>query len=433
MDTRQRSIRVLMFPWLAHGHICPFLVLAQALATRNFIIYICSTPTNLNSIKKRLTDKDSIAIKLVELHLPSLPNLPPHLHTTNGLPPRLMPTLKRAMDMAKPGFFTLLRTFKPDLVLYDFLQPWVPMMARGEDVPAVLFLNPGAASSSYLFHVGRGHPVDEYPFPEMYLRDHEYRRNMCIFEQPAEDSEDGTRISDTERVDRCLDGSSRIILIKTFRELEGKYIDYLSDLVGKRCVPVGPLVRSTAAEGEHEEIKEWLDGKQRCSTVFVSFGSEYFLTEAEMEEVALGLELSRVNFLWVVRFPSGGFVSHCGWSSVMEALKFGVPIVAMPMQLDQPLNARLVVAAGIGEEAVRDGEGRVDRREVARAVRKVVAEKSGQRLRRRAREFSEKIMSERGEEEIDEAVEELMKLCRSRTAAGREYDSTQLFNYCTNG
>ncbi|XP_019151292.1 PREDICTED: beta-D-glucosyl crocetin beta-1,6-glucosyltransferase-like [Ipomoea nil] len=456
MDTSQRSIRVLMFPWLAHGHICPFLVLAQALTKRNFYIYICSTPVNLSSIKKRVSEKDAISIKLVELQLPSLPDLPPHYHTTNGLPPHLMPTLKKALDMSKPGFLNLLDTLKPDLVVYDFLQPWVPAMAAAQSIPAVLFLSPGAAACSYLFHVGRGHPAEEYPFPELYLRDHEFIRNKRLFEPPEQIDGD---VSDTERIDGCLDGSSSIILIKTFRQLEGKYIDQLSNLVKKRCVPVGPLVRSLVADGENPEIKEWLDMKPRCSTVFVSFGSEYFLTEEEMEEVALGLELSKVNFLWVIRFPAaeagekaraigdalpegylervgkrgkvvegwapqgmilehssiGGFVSHCGWSSVMEALKFGVPIIAMPMQLDQPLNARVVAAAGVGEEVVRDGEGRVEREEVARVVREVVAEKSGQRLRRRAREFSEKIMSERGEEEMDEAVQELTTLCQTKT------------------
>nr|GMC92646.1 beta-D-glucosyl crocetin beta-1,6-glucosyltransferase-like [Ipomoea batatas] len=436
MDTSQRSIRVLMFPWLAHGHICPFLVLAQALTKRNFYIYICSTPVNLSSIKKRISEKDAISIKLVELQLPSLPNLPPHYHTTNGLPPHLMPTLKKALDMAKPGFLNLVHTLKPDLVVYDFLQPWVPAMAAAQGIPAVLFLSTGTAAFSYiLYNIGRGYPAEEYPFPEVYLRDHEFITNKRLFEA-AEQTDGG--VSDGERIDGCLDGSSSIILLKTFRQLEGK---------------------SPVADGENPEIKEWLDMKPRCSTVFVSFGTEYFLTEEEMEEVALGLELSKVNFLWVIRFPAaeagekpraiedalpegylervgergklvegwapqgmilehssiGGFVSHCGWSSVMEALKFGVPIIAMPMHLDQPLNARVVTAAGIAEEVVREGEGRVEREEVARVVRKVVAEKSGQRLRRRAREFSEKIMSERGEEEMDEAVQELTTLCQTTT------------------
>ncbi|GFP93057.1 beta-d-glucosyl crocetin beta-1 6-glucosyltransferase, partial [Phtheirospermum japonicum] len=104
--------------------------------------------------------------------------------------------------------------------------------------------------------------------------------------------------------------------------------------------------------------------------------------------------MSRVNFIWVLRFPLdekikstreklprgfiervgvrglvvegwapqrrilshpsvGGFLSHCGWSSVMEGIFSGVPIVALPMHLDQPLNARLVEEVGLGEEAVR--------------------------------------------------------------------------------
>ncbi|KAL7605421.1 hypothetical protein Lser_V15G14604 [Lactuca serriola] len=99
--------------------------------------------------------------------------------------------------------------------------------------------------------------------------------------------------------------------------------------------------------------------------------------------------MSNTNFIWVLRFPKVekklslsealpleflervkdmglviegwapqakilchknicGFVSHCGWSSTMEAMKFGVPIIAMPMHLDQPVNARLVAEVGVG-------------------------------------------------------------------------------------
>ena len=53
----------------------------------------------------------------------------------------------------------------------------------------------------------------------------------------------------------------------------------------------------------------------------------------------------------------GGFVSHCGRSSVMESIKFSVPIIAMPMQYDQPLNARFVEDIGVGLEVKRDNNG----------------------------------------------------------------------------
>ncbi|KAL3520855.1 hypothetical protein ACH5RR_019004 [Cinchona calisaya] len=167
MDTRKRSYRILMLPWLAHGHISPFLELAKALTKRNFYIYVCSTPINLNSLEQNLAQKDNISIKLVELQLPIFPELPPHYHTTNGLPPHLMPTLKEAVDMAKASFQNILITLKPDLVLCDFLQPWAPSLASAQNIPAVVFLSFGAAAFSYMVHSLSNLDNTEYPFPSI--------------------------------------------------------------------------------------------------------------------------------------------------------------------------------------------------------------------------------------------------------------------------
>ncbi|KAF5816567.1 putative anthocyanidin 3-O-glucosyltransferase [Helianthus annuus] len=44
----------------------------------------------------------------------------------------------------------------------------------------------------------------------------------------------------------------------------------------------------------------------------------------------------------------GGFVSHCGWNSILESLWFGVPTAAWPMYSEQPLNAfEMVVELGL--------------------------------------------------------------------------------------
>uniref|UniRef100_A0A7N2LF29 Glycosyltransferase n=1 Tax=Quercus lobata TaxID=97700 RepID=A0A7N2LF29_QUELO len=407
MDATQRRLSILMLPWLAHGHISPSLELSKKLTERSFHIYFCSTPINLDSIKPKLSEKYSHSIQLVELNLPSLPELPPQYHTTKGLPPHLNSTLKMAFDMASPSFSNMLKTLKPDLVIYDFLQPWAPSIAYTHNIPAVNFITTGAAATCFVLHAMKN-PGEDFPFPELHL--HKY--------------------------------------------MKGKYIDLLSSLIEKKVVPVGPLVEDPVCEDEKSKTIDWLDKKKGSSTVFVSFGSEYFLSKEEMEEIAHGLELSKVDFIWVVRFPVGekikleealpegflervgergiavedwapqakilrhssigGFVSHCGWSSVIESIKFGVPIIAIPMQLDQPLNARVVEEVGVGMEVKRDRDGKLERVEVATVIREVVMGNIGESIRRRAREMSDSLRK-KGEEEIEVVVDELDQLCAARS------------------
>ncbi|EPS69530.1 hypothetical protein M569_05234, partial [Genlisea aurea] len=430
--------RILMLPWLAYGHTSPFVELAKALARRGFIIYICSSPANLHSVRDSVS---TASVEFIELHLPESRELPPRYHTTNGLPPHLMADLKEALIRARPGFAEILRSLNPDLVIYDFIQPWAAEEASSLGIPAVFFNIFGEASSS-LFGHRLWRSESEYPFPAIHYRGHE----LGFF----------NRIVDGFELLRGSVGrSSEIILVRTFRELEGKYIDYHSELTKKRHVPVGHLVRDPEEAYDEEEekkaecdaIMKWLDERTEKSTVFASFGTEYFLSDEEMEGIAGGLETSEANFIWVLtshmgddddapeRLPDGflrrtrsrglvlakwapqlrilshrsvgGFLSHCGRSSVIEGLYCGVPIVALPMHLDQPLNARLLTEAGLAEEASRTEEGKIDGMEVARAVKKAVSEESGEGLRRRVAEMS-RVMKGKGEEEIGGAVEELL-------------------------
>lgn len=449
MEYQQRKTNVFMFPWLAHGHISPFLELAKTLSKRNFNIYLCSTRVNLSCIEKKLAEKYSHSITLVEIKVPTLPGLPQNYHTTKNLPPHLMPTLKTAFDRSANNLSKLLKTFKPDLLIYDTIQPWAPVIASKHDIPAVAFVATSATMTSFMLHRYK-YPGTEFPFEDIYLNDHE-DGNLVHLIQSSENHYKGKN-----RFFECLRRSSGMILIKSLNEIEGKYIDHLSLLAKKKIVPVGPLVETTTTtilEDEHSHIIEWLDKKGFGSTVFVSFGSEYFLSKEEMEEMAHGLELSGVNFIWVVRFPVGektrveeampkgflkrvgekgliiqgwapqvqilehpnigGFVSHCGWSSVMEGIKYCIPLIAVPMHLDQPVNARLLTEIGVGVEAKRDGSGKLVREEVARVIKEVVVDRGGDFVRKRERQLSEKARM-REEERMDGVVEELLQLCRKR-------------------
>ncbi|CAA0832295.1 UDP-glycosyltransferase 91C1 [Striga hermonthica] len=167
-----------------------------------------------------------------------------------------------------------------------------------------------------------------------------------------------------------------------------------------------------------------------------------------MDEIALGLELSRVNFIWAVEFTEdtgfwslpeeflkrgpwngrglvidgwaplakilcheslGGFMSSCEWNSVMECVMFGVPVVALPMDLDQPVNARLVENSGVGVEVLREADGRLRREVLAEAIRRVVVEDAGEGVRLAAAAMRA-VLAEKKDEEIHEVVKELLGL-----------------------
>ncbi|CAL5430371.1 unnamed protein product [Camellia sinensis] len=367
MEAKQSTISIFMFPWLAHGHISPYLELAKKLSTRNFKIYLCSTPVNLTSIKRKLSEKYSNSIQLIELHVPPLPDLPLPYDTTKDLPPHFMPTLKKAFDSAEPNLSLLLKTHKPDLLIYDFLQPWAPVVAAEYGIQAVDFITSSATITAFMHHLYKV-PLITFPFPSIYLRDYDKVEVSHLLNPSKNLDKDKTRCFE------CLDRSSKIVLIKTFKEVEGKYIDYLSGLVGKKIVPV-PLVQDCVDDNDESGISGWLNKKERGMVV-----------EGWAPQVKILLH------------PSiGGFVSHCGWSSVMEGMKFGSPIIAIPMHLDQPVNARLVEEIGVGMEAVRDKNGVLDRKNVAEVIQKVVVEDGGEAVRSKARGLSE-TLSIKGEE-----------------------------------
>lgn len=89
----------------------------------------------------------------------------------------------------------------------------------------------------------------------------------------------------------------------------------------------------------------------------------------------------------------GGFVSHCGWNSILESVWFGVPIVTWPIYAEQQINAfQMVRDLGLAVELRLDyrrgTENHVSAVELARAVGCVMGGDS--EVRKRVKEVSEK-------------------------------------------
>nr|QTM97707.1 URT3 [Rehmannia glutinosa] len=169
-------------------------------------------------------------------------------------------------------------------------------------------------------------------------------------------------------------------------------------------------------------VKDWLCSQKKVSVVYGALGSELVLSRDQLGELAHGLELSGLPFLWALRNPTqlpdgfeervkgrgvvwknwapqleilghgsiGAFLTHCGWSSIIEALVLGKPLVMLPFFVEQGLNARLLADKQVGVEVARnDEDGSYTRNAVAESVRMVMVKDEGQKFRGKAKELSE--------------------------------------------
>lgn len=166
-----------------------------------------------------------------------------------------------------------------------------------------------------------------------------------------------------------------------------------------------------------------MDKQTPKSVVYVAFGSEVKLSKERVREIASGLELSKLPFVWVLRasegwlpegfgrrnegkgvvvfgwvpqvsvlghWAVGGFLCHGGWGSIVEGLAFGVAMVMLPWVFDQGLNARNVVEKGIGVEVVRNEmDGSFSGEDVCRSLRLVMVDDEGECFRKRALEMKD--------------------------------------------
>ncbi|KAF7830835.1 2-hydroxy-6-oxononadienedioate/2-hydroxy-6- oxononatrienedioate hydrolase [Senna tora] len=176
------------------------------------------------------------------------------------------------------------------------------------------------------------------------------------------------------------------IIVNTVEELESHAIHSLSKSDNTKVYPVGPILGHVVDSREKSEIIEWLDNQPPSSVIFLCFGSKGSFDADQAREIASALEKSGVRFLWSLRKPGpkggslqpsdysdytevlpkeflertagigrvigwapqtqvlahqaiGGFVSHCGWNSVLESVYFGVPIATWPIYAEQQINA----------------------------------------------------------------------------------------------
>ncbi|CAL4926849.1 unnamed protein product [Urochloa decumbens] len=340
----RRRMHVVIFPWLAFGHLLPGLELAQRLASRGHRVSFVSTPRNLARLPP-LPPALAPRVDLVALPLPRLEEdgFPDGAESTNDVPFGAFELHRKAFD--------------------------------GLAAPFAAFLDAACAQG-----VGNGRPdwvvLDNF---------HHWAAAAAVDRKSTED----------------------------------------------------------------DATLQWLDGQPAKSVVYVALGTEAPLRVELLCELAHGLELAGTRFLWALRLPSGAgegsivpggfaertgerglvttrwvpqvsvlahgavcaFLTHCGWGSIVEGLRFGHPLIMLPLFGDQGPNARLMEARQVGVPVPRDEkDGSFDREGVAAAVRTVVVEEEGRVFAANARKLQEIVADKGVPREVHRRVYSALKI-----------------------
>lgn len=199
-------------------------------------------------------------------------------------------------------------------------------------------------------------------------------------------------------------------LFNTIEELDKVGLSYFRRKFRRPVWAIGPInlpVNGRAQTGKNggidtESCLQFLNSKPPSSVLYISFGSQSTISASQMMQLAKALHKSKKSFIWVVRPPLGfdinadfraeewlpenfkkqmenenrgvivekwaaqveilshksvgGFMSHCGWNSVLESLSRGVPLLGWPLAAEQFYNAKMLVEiAEVCVEVARGG------------------------------------------------------------------------------
>ncbi|MED6195094.1 hypothetical protein PIB30_034834 [Stylosanthes scabra] len=403
-DDQPKKLHIAVFPWLAFGHIIPFFELAKLIAQKGHKISFISTPRNIKRLPKLPLNLQPL-VELIEIPLPHVQNLPQNAESTMDIPQLNVPYLKKAFDGLEEPLAKFLEKNLPQnaeatMDIPHHIVPFLKKAFDGLEEPLATFLE--TSTPHWLIY-------DFAPF--------------------------------------WLPPITSKLAVRACREIEAESIKFLQNQCSKPIIPVGLIPPSlqllSSEENKDDEdwntILKWLDEQEQRSVIYVAFGSEIKLSDEEFTEIAMGLELSGFPFFWVLKKQNtspdiggsieskrgilwsnwvpqlkilahksvGGFLSHSGWSSVIESLQFGCPLVMLPFQNEQGLIARVMEERMVGIKVARnEHDGKFSRDSLAKALRSVMSEDEGKPYRDHAEKMSKVFVDkELHQNYIDEFVD----------------------------
>lgn len=448
MDTPDPDhLHAVFFPFMAHGHMIPTLDIARLFSARGIRVTIISTPLNVPMFTK-IIDKNEKAEAPISIEVFSLPSQEAGLpqgceNLEQAMGAGVVSNLFDAGDMMREQLGQYLEKTRPNCLVADMFFTWASDSASIFNIPTLVFhgtsfftLCAKEIISLYQPYKNVSSDSEQFTLPSL---PHDVKMTRL---QIPEDMWKGEETGFTKRMEgvRELELKSYGVIVNSFYELEAEYADFLRGELGCRSWHIGPVslcnrsIEDKAQRGKQASIDEieclkWLNSKKPNTVLYICFGSSAHLVAPQLHEIAVALEASGQHFIWVVRndeMPpgfeqrmegkgliirgwapqvlileheaTGGFVTHCGWNSALEAISAGVPMITWPAFAEQFYNEKLVteilnIGVAVGSKKwslVASIDDVIKRDDIEKAVREIMVGEEAEERRNRANKLKEK-------------------------------------------
>ncbi|XP_043697837.1 hydroquinone glucosyltransferase-like [Telopea speciosissima] len=450
MEGEKQTPHIVILPAPGLGHLIPLVEFAKKfLRDHNFSITF-TIPTDGSPIKSQKKVLDSLPKCVDTIFLPPV-NLQ-DLSRDSRIETRIYLTIARSLPSLHEAFKVLTAKTPIAALVVDLFGTDAFDVAKEFNVPSYIFFPSTAMVLSLCLHLPE---LDDKYSCEYRDLSEPVKLPGCVpihgrdFLDPLQDRQNKVYTWTLYHCKRFKLANG--ILLNSFMAMEEGAIKALKeggDTSLPPIHPIGPLIQNNCMKDgpDVSGCLRWLNHQPLGSVLFVSFGSGGALSREQLNELALGLELSKQRFLWVVKSPNatyfdahgiedplvflpegflkrtkgrglvipswapqiqvlshvstGGFLTHCGWNSTLESVVHGVPLIAWPLYAEQKMSAVMLVEdleVALRPNAAKNGI--VGRMEIATVVKCLMEGVEGNRIRKRMRMLkgaATKVLSEEG-------------------------------------
>ncbi|KAK4739978.1 hypothetical protein R3W88_003675 [Solanum pinnatisectum] len=449
MDKRADQLHVYFLPMMAPGHMIPLVDMARQFSRHGVKVTIITTPLNATKFSKTIQkDRElgsDISIRTTEFPCKEagLPEGCENLASTTSS--EMTMKFIKALYLFEQPVEQFMKEDHPDCLIVGTFFAWAVDVAAKLGIPRLAFNGTGLLPMcayhclmEHKPHLKVESETEEFIIPGLPDTIKMSRSKLSQHWTDEKETPMTAMVKDFMRAERTSYGA----IVNSFYELEPNYVQHFRKVVGRKVWHVGPVSlcnkdnEDKSQRGQDSSLCEqkcldWLNTKEPKSVIYICFGSMSIFSSDQLLEIATALEASDQQFIWVVRqnttneeqdkwMPegfeeklngrgliikgwapqvlildheaTGGFVTHCGWNSLLEGVSAGVPMVTWPLSAEQFFNEKLLVeilkiGVPVGVQAWSqrtDSRVPINRENIQIAVTKLMVGQEAEEMRGRA-------------------------------------------------